>query len=122
VNFAVPVTPMPKTFDQQLGWVQERTAEGVVYQGLYRAVGLRYTGWILKRADGTFLFHILKPPITLLRDTEYEHCFRPRNSGWWLVDFQPAAEPVDVSSGIAAIQKALRTAFHTRLEQRRNRA
>lgn len=108
-----------RVYSDDLGWQRQRTAEGIVHSGTYRGPAVRYSGWILEDND-TLAFYIYKPPINLLRDTEYGQCFHPQKDGdWWLIGFRPYARPADVSSGIAAIQKALRTAFTTRLRSRR---
>jgi hypothetical protein len=110
---------VPKDYTHELGWTHHRTADGTVYTGHYRATGLRYQGWVLLNDKGKLSFYIHKPPMGLLRDTDYAGCFHFRNDGWCLVTFKPYDVPADVSSGIAAIQKALRNAFETRTAKRR---
>src|SRR5690349_17233710 len=107
----------PKTYDQDLGWARKETMDGTVYTGYFRAVGLRYEGWILQQRK-SLQFYILKPPIQLLRDTEFGGCFHAQNDGWWLIAFKPYHAPRDASSGIAAVQKALLRAFQLRTTRR----
>jgi hypothetical protein len=109
----------PRNYAQDLGWKKQMSANGTVYTGHYRAAGLRYDGWILWREKRPEFF-ILKPPIDLLRDTDYAGCFHARNDGWWLITFKPYDVPADVASGIAAIHKTLRKAFELRAARRRN--
>jgi len=111
----------PKAYAQDLGWRTEWTAQGTIYIGYYRAPGLRYEGWVDDNR-GKLQFYIRKPPINLLHDTDFGGCFHPRNNDWWLITFKPYDLPADLSSGVAAIQKALRRAFEVRAARRRSRA
>jgi hypothetical protein len=108
----------PKDYAEELGWVRQRTAESIVFTGYFRAPALRYRGWILQEQSGKFNFFIHRPPIELIRDTDSAGCFHPKNDGWWLITFKPDAQPADIASGIAAIQKVLRKAFEVRLARR----
>jgi hypothetical protein len=109
----------PRDYAQELGWSGQQTSEGTVFKGHYRAPGLRYDGWILRSPDGKLSFYILRPPMDLIRDTDYSNCFHARNDGWWLITFKPYDMPADVASGVASIQKVLRQAFGNRTAKRR---
>src|SRR5437868_5989454 len=90
----------PKDYAQELGWKSKSgpTADSAVYSGYYRAAGLRYQGWVLQQTNGKLLFYILKPPISLLRKTQFAGCFHFRNDEWWLIGFRPDAVPADLAS------------------------
>lgn len=109
----------PKNYRQQLGWQSRESGDDLIFTGQYRVSGLRYDGWVRRDASRKLSFFIRNPPIEWLRDTEYGGCFHPRNDGWWLIGFKPNDTPADVSSGIAAIQKALGCAFEIRAQKRR---
>jgi len=110
-----------KNYADELGWTRRRAPDGAAFTGYYRASGLRYEGWVVEH-DDKLLFYILRPPMNLLRETDFSGCFHARNDGWWLVSFKPDDRPADAASGIASIQKALRDAFRTRSDLRRERS
>ncbi len=111
----------PKSYAQELGWTSRKSGSGTIHTGHYSVLGFRRQGWIFEHDQGKLEFYIFKPPIELLRATEYAGCFHARQDDWWLVAFKPSAAPVDVSSGIAAIQKSLRRAFEVHAASRRSR-
>jgi hypothetical protein len=120
IRFWGRLSAAPKNYAQDLGWKSRKTSNGVLYTGYYRAYGLRYEGSVLKAHDGKLTFLIRKPPIELLRDTEFGGCFHAADDGWWLVAYKPWSLPADAPSGIAAIQKTLLKAFEIRAEKRRS--
>ncbi len=108
----------PKSYAQELGWASHTGPDGTVYTGHYRMPGLRYEGWIVED-NGKLTFYIKKPPIDLLRATDFAGCFHCNNDDWWVVGFKPYDMATDVASGIAAIQKTLWKAFQVRTAKRR---
>jgi hypothetical protein len=111
-----------KVYAEELGWQSRTTNDGLVHTGNYRAAGLKYSGWILEKVGGKFQFFIHNPPIKLLRSTDFAGCFHACNDGWYLIAFKPHSVPAEISSGIAAVQKALRNAFEVRVSTRIGRA
>lgn len=111
--------PPIRTYARELGWTSQPSREGgTIHQGYYRALGLRWDGYVHQTFKGLDFF-ILNPPIQLIRDTNFGGCFHARNDGWWLVAFKPDAKPSDLDSGVAAIQHVLLNAFEVRAAKRR---
>lgn len=108
----------PKTYKDELGWRSHPTAEGITHTGYYRVYTLKYRGWILQKPDGKFQFFIQRPPFSLIKHTEFAGCFHEREGGVWLITFKPYALPNTVSSGIVAIQNAMRRAFEVHVANR----
>jgi hypothetical protein len=109
----------PRYYSDDLGWKTQQTSDQFVYTGYYRVVGLRFDGYIRESKNGGQLyFFVRKPPIQLIRDTEFAGCFHARNDDWFLVGFKDRAQPKDVNSGIAAIQRVLLKAFRVRMAHR----
>ena len=111
-------TSSVRTYARELGWASKPSPPGTVHTGYYRAVGLRWQGHVYQTSKALD-FYILKPPVDLIRDTDFGGCFHARNDGWWLVAFRPEAIPPDLDSGVAAIQYVLAKAFQVRAAKRR---
>ena len=108
----------PRRYSEDLGWRRRHTPIGTIYTGLFRARGLSFHGWARQDPDGKLHFLIYRPPIEILKDTDFSGCFHEYADGWQLVAFKPYAQPPNVDSGIAAIQKALLKAFAIRAAKR----
>ena len=108
----------PRRYAEDLGWRIRFTPEGTVYTGLFRAGGLTFHGWIRQDPTGQLHFLIHRPPMQMLRETDYFGCFHQRNDGWQLVAFKPYAQPPNVDSGIGAIQRALIRTLQERASRR----
>lgn len=112
---AVPV----RTYARELGWTSQPSREaGTIHRGYFRALGLRWDGYVYQTSKGLD-FYILNPPIQLIRDTDFSGCFHAANDGWWRITFKPYALACDLDSGVAAIQHVLLNAFQVRAAKRR---
>jgi hypothetical protein len=108
------------TFAQDMGWKSQLGTGGrTEYTGFFQACSLRWKGFIYQELDNTLDFYILNPPVGLLRHTDYAGCFHARNDGWYLITFKPYAKPINVDSGISAIQRALAESIRAGLNRAR---
>lgn len=108
-----PEPKMPvRTYAIDLGWSSTRRIGGnAIHRGFYHAARQRWQGLAVQQGQ-KFEFRILKPPIGIIRGTEWEGCFHAISTdGWWHVTFKPYSEPKDLDSGIAGINKILQVCF-----------
>ena len=104
-----------RTLSKDLGWTSTRENGYRESYGFFRPNGLRWDGYIVENNYQSFRFYILKPPIRLLRRTEWAGCFHSiGDSGWYRITFKPWSIPKDVDGGIAAVNKVLRNIFRRR--------
>lgn len=104
--------PLP-AYAQDHGWTPTRSFDGsTTYRGYFRALGLRWEGRIRETLWGEREFEINNPPIAYIRQSEWAGCFHALQGTWMWITF--SRQPTDVDSGIAAVNKILKSVFTNR--------
>lgn len=105
--------PVLKSYSQDMGWTpRPATDGGITYEGYYRALGLRWRGRVTQTAWGALQFEIHNPPITYIRQSQWAGCFHPMTGDWMWITFR--RHPTDVDSGVAAVNKILKSVYENR--------
>jgi hypothetical protein len=118
-NYGLEGRPTDSDYARDNGWKMQRVAAGILYRGFYHAARQRWEGAVIQKGN-KFDFKILKPPIGVIRGTEWEGCFHSVSpDGWYHISFKPNHLPKDASSGIVAINKILQLCFQRAVSRRR---
>lgn len=105
------IRPLP-TYAQDHGWIPRRTIDGITHEGYYRANGLRWEGRVKESRWGELQFEINNPPLTYIRQSPWAGCFHAMTGTWMWITF--LRQPTDISSGVAAVNKILKSVFANR--------
>lgn len=101
------------SYAQDHGWTPQRSWDGTItYTGYFRITGLRWEGRVTQQRNGSLHFEINNPPIAYIRDSEWAGCFHALQGKWMWVTFK--RQPPDIDSGIAAINKILKSVYEHR--------
>ena len=101
------------TYSQDMGWTRKPTVDGTVtYEGFYRANGLRWPGLVHQTPWGALQFEIHNPPLAYIRQSQWAGCFHAMTGNWMWITF--LRQPTDVDSGIAAVNKILKSVYNNR--------